>query len=380
MEQAQRDKAPKAKEWGHAAAGKAEAWEEEDARAEDAECVVRGADWEDSTLLPLCLQTLNLSCLPFRKAIHESKAIRLPCVHAGSQMKIAIASGKGGTGKTMVATGLAWTASQMGKSVTYADCDVEAPNGHLFLHPTLTCERIVSSLLPQVDALRCVGCGKCVRFCQFHAITRIARTITIFPELCHSCGGCRLLCPNDAIIEVPRRIGATQQGHAGKISFIQGLLNVGESQSPPVIREVKQLLIPSDLILLDSPPGTSCPVVETVRGCDLVLLITDSTLFGLHDLQLAFEMTRILHLPCAVVINRAGPSRSLTREFCIKENIPILAEIPDSWLVAKAYSRGELAAETVPQLKPIFLELLLRLLKFAETIHQKPFRPQPCLK
>ena len=198
-------------------------------------------------------------------------------------MRIAIASGKGGTGKTTVATNLAWMAAHSGWSVVYADCDVEEPNGHLFLKPVLETDDVVNKSMPQVDASLCNGCGECVRFCQFNALACVAGRMLIYPELCHSCGGCRLICPRDAITEATQEIGRVQSGMIGKMRFIQGCMRIGEAQSPPIVRAVKNSVPSADLIIFDAPPGTSCPVVETARGSDMVLLVTDSTPFGLHD-------------------------------------------------------------------------------------------------
>lgn len=211
-------------------------------------------------------------------------------------------------------------------------------------------------------------------FCQFNALACVARRVLIYPELCHSCGGCRLICPQDAITEIAQEIGRVQSGMAGKIRFIQGKMRVGEAQSPPIVRAVKNAVPPADLIIFDSPPGTSCPVVETVRGSDLVLLVTDSTPFGLHDLKLALDMTKTMQLNCAVVINRAVKGRVDTRQFCEQEQIPVLAEIPESWSVATAYSEGKLAVESAPELRPIFSNLLLRLAEFTKSKNSEPPR------
>ena len=221
-------------------------------------------------------------------------------------MQIAIASGKGGTGKTTVATNLAYVASRNGQSVAYLDCDVEEPNGHIFLKPEITDRKPVGSLIPQVDAEKCTLCGECGEICQYSAIVRVGEKVLVYPELCHGCGGCSLVCPADAITEVSREIGVLETGRAGAIQFAQGLLNVGEAMSPPVIRAVKSTAFQADLTIVDAPPGTSCPVIEAVRGADFVILVTEPTPFGFHDLKLAVEMVRVLKLPFGVVINRAG--------------------------------------------------------------------------
>jgi MinD superfamily P-loop ATPase len=282
-------------------------------------------------------------------------------------MKLAIASGKGGTGKTTVATNLAFVAAQAGCDVVYADCDVEEPNGHLFLKPALTGEQAVNKRIPEVDARRCNGCGECARFCQFHAIVCLGERALVYPELCHACGGCGLVCPQQAITEGVREIGVVEWGQADGIHFFHGRLRVGESQSPPVIRAVKETVPLADLILFDAPPGTSCPVVETVRQSDFVLLVTEPTPFGLHDLRLALDMASALKADCGVVINRALAGRPETGQFCRQTGVPILAEIPDDLGVAQAYSQGKLAVEAVPGLRRVFAQLLLSLACIART-------------
>jgi MinD superfamily P-loop ATPase len=282
-------------------------------------------------------------------------------------MKLAIASGKGGTGKTTVATNLAFVANQAGCDVAYADCDVEEPNGHLFLKPALTGKQAVNKPTPKVDARRCNGCGECVRFCQFHAIVCLGAQALVYPELCHACGGCALVCPQEAITEVLSEIGLVEWGLADGIQFFQGILRVGEPQSPPVIRAVKAAVPPAALILFDAPPGTSCPVVETVRQTDFLLLVTEPTPFGLHDLKLAVDMAKALKVDCGVVINRALVGRPEARQLCREAGLPVLAEIPDDLGVARAYSQGKLAVEAVPGLRRLFAQLLLNLAGIART-------------
>ncbi|MGW8256803.1 MAG: nucleotide-binding protein [Thermoguttaceae bacterium] len=291
-------------------------------------------------------------------------------------MKIAVASGKGGTGKTTVATNLARVAAAGARAVAYLDCDVEEPNGHLFLKPTIDRRRSIDKPLPIVDLRRCTFCGRCSQVCRYGAIACVNKQVLIFTELCHSCGGCLLACPMDAIREVPKTIGELRQGIAGPIRFIEGRLNIGEAMSPRAIRAVKDAGPSVELSILDCPPGTSCPVIESVRGSDLVLLVTEPTPFGLHDLKLAVEMVRVLRLPLAVVLNRchvgkpdekrgqspfvqstlrANPAKGdcplfsdQVRQYCISQDIAILAEITDDRSVAEAYSRGQLACDVVP--------------------------------
>jgi MinD superfamily P-loop ATPase len=276
-------------------------------------------------------------------------------------MRIAIASGKGGTGKTTVATNLAQVAAADGRAVTYLDCDVEEPNGHLFLKPTIERQQPINKLLPIVDLDRCTFCGRCSQVCRYGAIACVNKQVLIFAELCHSCGGCVLACPADAMREVPKPIGELRQGMAGSIQFIEGRLNVGEAMSPPAIRAVKAASTEMDLTILDCPPGTSCPVIESIRGSDLVLLVTEPTPFGLHDLKLAVEMVRTLKLPLAVVLNRSDIGNDQVRQYCMSQRIAILAEIADDRAVAEAYSRGQLACDAVPSFAGHIQALLNRL-------------------
>lgn len=276
-------------------------------------------------------------------------------------MRLAVASGKGGTGKTTVATNLAWIAASGGRSVAYVDCDVEEPNGHLFLKPHITSTRATGRLHPKVDDEKCTHCGLCGKICQYSAIVCVVQKVLVYPELCHACGGCTLVCGPGAITETLRGTGKLEAGSSGSISFVQGVLNVGEATSAPLIRQVKQEAIQGDLRIIDCPPGTSCPVIESVRHADLVVLVTEPTPFGLNDLKLAVKMIRALHLPFAVVVNRAGVGDQQTQEYCRRERIEILAEIPDDRRVAEAYSAGMLACEAVPEFRRCLEALLTRL-------------------
>ena len=282
-------------------------------------------------------------------------------------MRIAIASGKGGTGKTTVATNLALTASRNGQNVAYLDCDVEEPNGHIFLKPRITASKPIGSLIPVVDEEACTNCGQCGEICQYSAIVCIADKVLVYPELCHSCGGCSLVCPVDAITETTREVGKLETGSAGAIQFVHGLLNVGEVMSPPLIKAVKAAAPDVDLVVIDAPPGTSCPVIESVRDSDYVLLVTEPTPFGLHDLKLAVEMVRALRLPFGVVVNRADLGDLATRSYCDNSRIRIIAEIPDDRQLAEAYSRGEMACEAIPGYVSRFAELLKNVVEGADS-------------
>ena len=273
-------------------------------------------------------------------------------------MRIAVASGKGGTGKTTVAVNLACVLADSGQTVQYLDCDVEEPNGQIFLKPIADWRKPVTVAVPRVDPDVCDLCGQCGKICQFSAIVCVGQKVLVFPELCHSCGGCDLVCPLSAIAEVPRGIATVMAGHKGSLRYFQGLLNIGEAMSPPVIRAVKEEAPEAELVIVDAPPGTACPVVEAIRGCDHVLLVTEPTPFGLHDLELALETVQSLEIPCEVVINRAGLNGSATQEFCRQKGVEIVAEFPDSRRVAEAYSRGELASEKDPEIRDLFRSLL----------------------
>jgi MinD superfamily P-loop ATPase len=279
-------------------------------------------------------------------------------------MRIAIASGKGGTGKTTVAVNLACVIAECGQTVQYLDCDVEEPNGHIFLKPEITATESVGIPVPVVDEKKCTGCRKCAEVCQYHAIAVLQKAL-VFPELCHGCGGCVLVCPTGALREQDRSIGVVELGSSAKIEFVQGRLNVGEPMAPPLIRAVKRKAIADGVAILDAPPGTSCPVVTTVRDADYVLLVTEPTPFGLNDLKLAVEMIRQLGVRHGVVINRADSGDHRVREFCEAEKIPILHELPDDRRLAVAYSRGRLAVSVLPEWRTMFLDLWSRLDKAA---------------
>ena len=278
-------------------------------------------------------------------------------------MTLAVASGKGGTGKTTVATNLAVTLAGNGQMVAYLDCDVEEPNGHIFLKPQFHRATRVGVQVPEVDAEVCTLCGECGRICQYSAIVCLGKKVLTFPELCHGCGGCTLVCPVDAITERQREVGTMEQGQAGPVGYVHGRLRVGEAMSVPLIREVKRHLPAEGVAILDAPPGTSCPVIESVRGADYVLMVTEPTPFGLNDLKLAVEMVRELELRTGVVINRADVGDDGVTNYCRDEGLAVLLEIPDDRRVAEAYSRGELAVTACPELRDRFAGLYERVSK-----------------
>ena len=276
-------------------------------------------------------------------------------------MRIAVLSGKGGTGKTTVSANLARAAAEKGYKATYLDCDVEEPNGHLFLKPRLERRYPVTIPVPLVDEEKCTGCGACGEICQFSAILCINKTVLTFDKMCHGCGGCALVCPTGAITEQGREIGVVEEGKAGEIGFLHGRLNVGEAMSPPLIKAVRAAGRESGgLVIVDVPPGTSCPVIASLRGTDYVLLVTEPTPFGLNDLGLAIDVLRELGIPHGVIVNRSDPEYDhFARDFCREKGVRILAEIPDDRRVAVAYSRGELAYDALPEYRDRFRELLV---------------------
>ncbi|MBN1575210.1 MAG: ATP-binding protein [Chitinispirillaceae bacterium] len=269
-------------------------------------------------------------------------------------MKIAIASGKGGTGKTTVATNLALLLGERGENVVYLDCDVEEPNGHLFLKPSID-RRIAATIpVPVIDESKCTACGECVKFCQYNALVRLGKTVMVFPELCHGCGGCMLLCPQKAISERDREIGIVETGRACGVCFANGRLNIGEAMSPPLIREVLRQSAAAAIAVIDAPPGTSCPVITSLRTADFVMLVTEPTPFGLHDLGMALDMVRELDVPHGVVVNRAEAGNIDAESFCAQRQVAVIAQLPDDRRVAEAYSRGEMVLTAVPSLRRHF--------------------------
>jgi len=297
-------------------------------------------------------------------------------------MIISIASGKGGTGKTTVAVNLALSLSSTDLDVIQLlDCDVEEPNAHIFLKPYITQSQSISILVPKVLENKCTYCGQCQEVCAYNAIAVIKNSVQdthmqdgqvpisggkvlIFPELCHSCGGCSLLCPEKAIVEVGREIGKIQIGKVGKIEFVDGKLNIGEAMSPPLIKAVKKNITNNRVVVIDAPPGTSCPVIESIKGSDYCILVTEPTPFGMNDLVLAVEVIRKLNIPFGVIINRADIQTESGQvifpdvdNYCSKENIPILMRIPFDRKIAESYSKGIPMVEAIPKFKTEFVQL-----------------------
>jgi len=275
-------------------------------------------------------------------------------------MIISVASGKGGTGKTLVATSLALSLKDEYK-VMIQDCDVEEPNDHIMLKPAITANQPVFTLVPEIDEERCTYCGKCAQVCAFNAIAVINNHVMTFPQMCHGCGACSYLCPEKAITEKPRQIGLVEWGKVDSLDFVHGLLSVGEAMAPPVIRKVKAHSNFNDIVIRDVSPGTSCPVVESIKDSDYCILVTEPTPFGLNDLKLAVETVKGLSIPCGVVINRAGVGDGKVEEYCLKENIPLLLSIPLDTNIAQFYSKGIPLVEGIPSWRESFLELFSRI-------------------
>ena len=333
-------------------------------------------------------------------------------------MKIAIASGKGGTGKTTVALNLALSLD----NAQLMDCDVENPNCHLFLEGELETVEHVNLSIPVIDKDKCTNCGKCADFCRYNALLTLPKETMFFQEMCHGCGGCTLVCPENAISEKPRSIGIIRKASMENINFWAGLLNVGEPMSTPVIRQLKSHIegslnmseqdaatfrfadearngsvkgLPTlknssaslsaiddsitnlnmsfnakaerdvppfrvgepSLTILDSPPGTACPVIETISDSDFVILVTEPTPFGLHDLKLAIEVVRMMELPFGVIVNRQGVGDNRVQEWCKKQSVQILMEIPQSQDIARLYSQGKPFVLEMPEWKLKFQRL-----------------------
>jgi MinD superfamily P-loop ATPase len=268
---------------------------------------------------------------------------------------ISVASGKGGTGKTSVAVALALSVKE---PVQLLDCDVEAPNGHIFLKTRWEKKETIYLQVPKVDEKKCTYCRACSQLCQFKAILVLGEVLLTFPEMCHACGGCFLVCEPKALIPDQKEIGEIEEGWAGPIHFVHGRLRVGEPMSPPLIREVKKRIKNDALAILDAPPGTSCPVIQTVKGSDYTILVTEPTPFGLYDLKLALAALGSQNIPCGVILNRADIGNDETRIYLRSEGIPLLMEIPFERRIAEGYAKGLSLIEIRPELKGQFQKLL----------------------
>lgn len=269
-------------------------------------------------------------------------------------MKIAIASGKGGTGKTTLSTNLAGYFTEKNE-VILADLDVEEPNSGLFIKGELLHKEDKYNMTPRWEKDKCTLCGICQDVCNFNAVIQLVDQIMVFPKLCHSCYACSELCPVDALPMVPEKMGELNHYKKNNLTFIESRLDIGQEQSVPLISQTNEYVdkhFPAETLkLYDSPPGTSCPVIEAVKNVDLVILVTEPTPFGLHDLKLAADTMKKLNKRFAVVVNRYGIGNNNVINYCEKENIDIIAKIPNNRRIAELYSRGELIYQKIPEVK-----------------------------
>ncbi len=263
-------------------------------------------------------------------------------------LTISVAAGKGGTGKTLVATSLAVALNRRWPGqVQLLDCDVEEPNADILLHPELPDSEPVFIKVPEVDMSVCIRCGKCAEACQFSAIAVIHQAVLTFPELCSGCGACAYVCPVDAITEINRNVGSVAMGRTPEgIQFVQGRVNVGDQRATPVTKAVRKHIADDLISILDAPPGTACPMQETIEGSDYCILVTEPTPFGLENLKEAMATCRRMNVPYGVVINRDGIGDRGVEEYCDREGVQILMRIPQQREVAEAYSRGETLAHS----------------------------------
>ena len=269
-------------------------------------------------------------------------------------MIVSIASGKGGTGKTSLATNLALSL----KNVQLLDCDVEEPNAHLFLHPKIDETKPVYISKPIIDERKCDHCGKCSIFCQYNALFVTPEEVMLFPQLCHGCEGCMIVCPKNAITKENVKIGVVKKGIVENMELVYGELDVGEPMPVPVIKAVKQQIKEDRTVIVDSPPGASCPAIESVYGSDYCILVSEPTPFGLHDLKIIVQVLEELNIPFGVVINRAGIGDRKIYDFCEENEVPILLEIPFQRKIAELYSRGIPFVVEMPQWKQRFQLLM----------------------
>lgn len=276
-------------------------------------------------------------------------------------MKIAVLSGKGGTGKTFISVNLACSADK----AIYVDCDVEEPNGHLFLKPNIIDESPVMVMVPEINTDKCTGCRECVNFCNYNALALIKNKLLIFYEVCHSCGGCILLCPTKAIIEKKRTIGIIKEGISGNVAVLTGYLNTGEVSGVPIIKKLIEKLPEQSTVIIDCPPGSACTAMESIRKADFCILVTEPTLFGVHNLSMVYELVKLFNKPFGVVLNKCLPEQNPAQQFCIEHKINVLAEIPYDEKLSRINSQGLIAVHENKYYRELFQKLLKTLEKEA---------------
>ena len=280
-------------------------------------------------------------------------------------LKIAVLSGKGGTGKTFVSVNLAAAA----ESAVYVDCDVEEPNGHLFFRPNQLAEETVAVQVPAVDPELCTGCRKCVEFCRYGALAHNGSTLMIFANICHSCGGCVLVCPEKALAERDKPIGKVQRGVSGSVQCLSGILNIGEPSGVPLIQKLlDNVEDSSESVFIDCPPGSACIVMESIKDADYCILVTEPTLYGVHNLKLVWELVKLFQKPRGVVINKVLPGENLAENFCSARDIKVLARIPFSHELGLFISQGKIAVRKDPEIRAAFLDLLAVI---SEEVHRE---------
>ncbi len=270
-------------------------------------------------------------------------------------MKLAVLSGKGGTGKTFVSVNLAAAAGK----ATYIDCDVEEPNGRLFLRPESLTSKTINVKQPAFASEKCMGCRKCVDFCRFNALVYVKTKPMLFSEVCHSCGGCRLVCPSGAISETEKSVGVVECGESGDVHVVTGCMDIGEASGIPIIKAaLAEAPSSSELTVIDCPPGSACSVMESVQAADYCLLVVESTAFGLHNFKMVYELVSLLHKPCGVVINKADGKYTELDNFCREYGIPVLLRVPYSEKLARLGASGQIAALADSEYARLFQSLL----------------------
>lgn len=285
-------------------------------------------------------------------------------------MNIVVTSGKGGTGKTTFAVNFAYFLAESGLNTHYFDCDIEEPNGHIFLIPEINNKEKTSVMIPEVIEEKCIHCSECSSKCQFNAILSIKSDLLVFPELCHSCGLCIEICPENALKEGKREIGEIEEGKSfHNLKFSHGILNVGEVRANPVIEHVLSKIDKKNpLNIIDSPPGTSCPVVETISHGDAVIIVTEPTPFGLHDLKAVVEIAKGMNIPSGIIINKAGKEYEPLNDYIEYEELPVLGKIPEDRKIASTYSSGRLILKSIPSYRGKFIQIVKNLEKLLKVI------------